>query len=109
MLFDARRSKHGCVLGRACIVTVKMNFIKKMKVSLLIAALATFAASAGQAAVVDFSFGVTTWNNGLNGFTGSDFLPIQGAGFTFGGVDVFLAGGFFHDGASGACVGTAVY
>jgi hypothetical protein len=86
-----------------------MNFTKTMKMSLLTAALATFAASTGQAAVVDLSFGVTTWSNGLNGATGSNFLPVEGAGFTYGGVDVFLAGGFFHDGASSAGVGTAVY
>jgi hypothetical protein len=86
-----------------------MNFTKTMKISLLTAAFATFAASTGQAAAVNFSFRVTTWSNGLSGGTGSDYSPIQGNGFTFGGVDVFLSGGFFHNGVSGAGVGNAVY
>lgn len=87
-----------------------MNFKYKLRAIGLSAALAlTALAGTAHAAVVDFEFTTKSWSNGLNGGTGSNLAGVQGAGFTYGGVDVFLAGGFFHNGAKNAGIGVPVY
>jgi len=86
-----------------------MNMSNRLKAGLLALAAATIVGSSAQAAVVDFEFTVKSWSNGLNGGTGSDLAGVQGAGFAYGGVDVFMAGGFFHDGGLHAGIGRPVY
>lgn len=86
-----------------------MDYLRKLRAATMAAAVVVLGMGTAQAAPVGFNFTTKTWSNSLNGGTGSDLSGIQGNGFTFGGVDVFLSGGFFHDGASGAGVGVAVY
>ena len=66
---------------------------------------------AASAAPVDFEFTTKVWSYGLSGGTGSDFPggSIQGAGFPYGGRDIFLAGGFFTNNSLGGGSGDAVF
>ncbi len=66
-------------------------------------------AGTAHAIVMDLEFTITSWSFGLNAGTGSNFLPIQGFGFSFGGVDVGFAGGFFHDGVLSSGESLAIF